>query len=266
MYPLPRQSAEYDGQPQISAIDYVFCNHSEENLARVTDAVLASDGDIIAIEKIREGSFGMGTAEEKRQLSERMTHFIAADSDITQPASEYFETDEPFFTQLLDSLKGSNKRIILIDMGTDDPKYSLYRKTRETATTYVAKIEEDQPQDEQWQTECDDLRLDYQIAAARENEYREFVMQSQITALVADNPGRKITVMAGAMHTPISYGISRLFDVTRIFVPAAKEAAAYGPGERMRFGRMSSQIRMLRLNLGRFGLSTLDKNAELIEA
>jgi hypothetical protein len=100
-------------------------------------------------------------------------------------------TEEPFFTRLLEGLRGKDKRIVLIDMGTDDPGYSLYREVREKIQAYAAKLEEDQPHSEQWQSECSDLLLDYQIASARENEYRELVMENQVRSLAEDNPGKR---------------------------------------------------------------------------
>jgi hypothetical protein len=135
-------SEERDKQPAEVSIEFIYADHSPENLYSVAQAVLASDGDIIAIEKIREGSFGMGTAEEKVALSERMTSFLAADSQINESAAEYFQTDEPFFTALLDGLKGSGKRVVLLDMGTDDPGYSLYRKTQDARRIFRERYQE----------------------------------------------------------------------------------------------------------------------------
>jgi general stress protein 26 len=46
--------------------------------------------------------------------------------------------------------------------------------------------------------------------------------------------------MAGAIHTPMSHGLRRNFNVTRTFVPIEEDAAAYGPGEKIRLPRVVS--------------------------
>jgi hypothetical protein len=69
---IPAEALVDDEQVRTSSVEFVFSDHSLENLLRVAEAVLATDPDVVAVEKIREGSFGMGTAEEKRQLSERI--------------------------------------------------------------------------------------------------------------------------------------------------------------------------------------------------
>jgi len=251
---------------EAASIDFVFSNHSEENLSRVVEAVIASDGDIIAIEKVLEGSFAMGTTEEKQALSERMTDFIAVDSAIEASASEHFDTEHPFFTQLLDGLKGSGKKIVLIDMGTDDPGYYLHRNDQKALQAYNAKVGEEHTKDdfEAWNAECNDLGLVYQIASARDSEYREHIMADQLASLADENPGQKITVMAGASHTPMGYSLRCGYKVTRTFVPTKEELADYAPGQKMRFSFTIAQMRLLRLHLSELGISTLDENNKVI--
>jgi hypothetical protein len=238
-----------DEQLATVSVEFIFADHSESNLGKVADAVLASDGDIIAIEKIREGSFGMGTSEEKVELAERMTRFIAAGSTTAQTASEYFHTDEPFFTKLLDSLKCSGKRIVLLDMGTDDEGYVHYQKGQLARHAYNESVEAS--------ASNEDLFFDYEIATAQSDEYREKVMGDQITSLAEANPSLKITVMAGAMHTPLSHNISSAIKSNRKFVPTDEAIATYAPNEKMHFDRPWSDMRLIRFNLKKFGLSTL---------
>ncbi len=264
---MNHEYAEYpdtaNERPKRAAIEYVFCEHSLKNLSKIVDALIASDGDIIAIEKVREGSFGMGTAEEKADLSRRMTEFLSSDSDITETAAQYFGTDDPLFTKLLDALRGSDKRIVLIDMGTDDEGYFLREASQECREAYNRKFNAPVAHDDTWKAELWELADEYQIASARECEYREFVMGEQIESLARDNPESKITVMMGASHTPVSYGKNRQFDVSRTFVPTDEAAAAYAPIEKMRFGS-STYTRALRLNLNRLGLSVFDEDNKLI--
>ncbi len=249
-------SSVLDEQLHTASIEFIFCNHARENLIKVANAVLASDGDIIAVEKIREDSFGMGTEEEKQLLSEQMTHFIAPDSDITQSASEYFQTDDPFFGYMLDELKGSGKRIVLIDMGTDSEGYEYRQNSQSTRFAYAESLQ-------QHADNSEDLQLDSQIAAAQSNEYREHVMKEQLTSLAQANPGLKITVMAGAMHTPMSHNLDPFIRSTRIFVPSDKEEAAYSPGEKMRFEEPWLTERILRFNLEALGLSTIKNTTDV---
>lgn len=264
---MNHEYAEYSDtaneRPKRAAIEYVFCDHSPENLSKIVDALIASDGDIIAIEKVREGSFGMGTAEEKADLSRRMTEFLSSGSDITETAAQYFGTDDPLFTKLLDTLRGSDKRIVLIDMGTDDEGYYLRRASQECREAYNRKFNAPVAHDDTWKAELKELALEYQIASAQECEYRELVMGQQIESLACDNQESKITVMMGALHTPVSYDTNRRPNVSRTFVPTDEAAAAYAPSEKMRFGS-GAGIRALRLNLKTFGLSVLDGDNKLI--
>lgn len=249
---------------QQSSIEIVYADHSEANLRKVAEAVLASDGDIIAIEKIREGSFAMGTSEQKAELSARMTDFISSESTITQSASAYFHTKEPFFTTILNRLKGSDKTITLLDMGTDDPGYHLFRKTRQLRLDiYDLNNSPHDENDLEWQAKLDDLVLDYQIADAQQFEYREHIMLDQLIQLSQANPGKKITAMMGAAHTWVSHNIPDTIVSSRVFVPSDKEAETYPPSVKMHFAH-SVGMRALRFNLDKLGLSILDENGNLV--
>lgn len=240
-----------DPRPTSASVDFIFVDHSEGNLPRVAQAVLASDGDIIAIEKIREGSFGMGTAEEKAHLSELMTRFIAVDNPIGQSAREYFQTEEPFFTQLLDGLKGSGKQIVLIDMGTDDAGYVHHQRNVTARHTCSESLQTNPDASE-------DSLLDYIIAAAQSYEYREHVMSEQIASLAHAHPEKKITVMAGARHTQLSHRVG-----ARTFVPTEEESATHEHGQRVRFDEVETKIRKIRFNLKKLGLSVLNNDHEV---
>jgi hypothetical protein len=204
-----------------------------------------------------------------------VSEFIAVGADIPQTAKEYFQTDDPFFTRLLDGLKGSGKRVVLIDMGTDDPNYHLRAEDVRANDALNAHIERagEHPDDKWWRV-YDSLLLEYKIADARSNECREHVMRGQVEELLATSvPGSRITIMAGVVHTPISYRSSQLrytdidgnpvrASVSRTFVPTAEaEASLDGSRVRIQFNPRDRDIRHLTQNLKRFGLSTLD-NAE----
>lgn len=246
-----------------SSIEIVYADHSPDNLPKVVEAVLLSGGDIIAIEKIRENSFGMGTDKEKNELSARMTEFIACDSNITESASSYFKTNEPFFTTLLDSLRGTGKQIVLLDIGTDDPGYVLYRRAAEAAAKAEIFNDGSLTDTEYNRQQLKDLLLDYQILAAQQYEYREHVMARQLAALAEVNQGKKITAMIGATHTWISHDISKsgAIDITRVFVPTDKDATTYVPGEKMRYDAPYRDVRVLRFRLAELGLSVMDGDA-----
>ena len=246
------------------SIDFIYSDHSLENLPKIAEALINSDGDIIAIEKIREGSFGMGTAEEKAELSRRMTEFLSSKSNITQSASEYLDTNEPLFTALLDRLKGSDKRIVIIDMGTDDPGYAYYRRSVELRLRYAEMIDELERGANISEAELDNLEMDYKIAMAQCYEYREHVMEGQLRALTEENPEAKITVMMGASHTPVSHNMKSNFDTSRNFVPTDEDEALYPKGVKMDFGA-SSEIRSIRFRLGEFGLSVVDQPGDIEE-
>lgn len=248
-----------------SSIEIVYADHSPDNLPKVVEAVLLAGGDIIAIEKIRENSFGMGTDKEKNELSARMTEFIACDSNITESASSYFKTNEPFFTTLLDSLRGTGKRITLLDIGTDDPGYALYRETQKAAAEVAAFNEKRLADSEDSRNQLEDLMLSYAIFAAQQDEYRERVMANQLSALAEANMGKKITAMIGARHTWISHEISKsqAVDVARVFVPTDEDATTYFLGQKMRYEAPYRDIRVLRVRLAELGLSVVDSNGEL---
>lgn len=251
-------------KPQQSSIEIVYADHSEGNLRKVAEAVLASNGDIIAIEKIREGSFAMGTSEEKAGLAARMTDFISSESTITESAAAHFHTKEPFFTTLLNRLKGSDKTIALLDMGTDDPGYYLFRKARQLRLdVYDLNNSPHEENDLEWQGKLDDLVLDYQIAHAQQFEYREHIMLNQLTQLSQAHPGKKITAMMGASHTWVSHNIPGTIASSRIFVPSDKEAETYPPSVKMHFAH-DVGMRALRFNLDKLGLSILDENGNLV--
>ena len=250
-------------KPKESSIEIIYADHSEANLLKVADAVLSSGGDIIAIEKIREGSFGMGTLQEKAELSKRMTDFISPDSAITETAADYFHTDEPFFTTLLDKLKGSGKMVTLLDMGMDDPGYNLFRKTRQLRLSILEQYNmPHQESDNDWRSRLDDLMLDYQIAYAQQFEYRERIMRDQLVGLSQAHPGKKITAMLGAAHTWVSHNLPNSIASSRVFVPTDEEAHMYPPGMKMHFTH-DVGIRALRFNLNSLGLSVLDDDGNL---
>jgi hypothetical protein len=248
---------------QQSSIDIVYADHSEANLPRVAEAVLASNGDIIAIEKVREGSFAMGTSKEKADLSARMTDFISSKNSINESAADYFRTNEPFFTALLDGLKGSDKLITLIDMGTDDPGYYLFRKTRQLKLDILTlRNSLHHENDVKRQRQIDDLTLDYHIAFAQQLEYREQLMLNQLTQFSKNYPGKKITAMMGASHTWVSHHIPDTMSMSRIFVPAEEDAQTYPRSVKMRYD-YDFDSRALRFSLDKLKLSILDENGNL---
>jgi len=240
-----------------ASIDFIFADHSPENLPKIIDALVQSDGDIIAIEKIREGTFGMGTTAEKADLSRRMTEFLSSNTPITESAAEYFNTNEPLFTGLLDKLRESGKRIVILDMGTDDPGFSIYKRTVELREEYVRKLRERQQGGNITEEELKDLALDCKIAIAQSFEYREHVMENQLKEIAKNNPGQKITVMMGAAHTPVSHTMRSEFDTSRTFVPTDEDELLYPSGVKMRFEN-NLHVRMLRFNLNKLGLSVVD--------
>lgn len=253
--------------PAKSSIEIIFVTHSEENLPRVAEAVLASDGDIIAIEKIREGTFGMGTSAQKAELSARMTDFLATDSEITASAAGYFQTDEPFFTAILDALRGTGKQIVLIDMGTDDPGYGLRQKSRAAAESIESLNDGTLEDTDENREMLDNMMVGYQIASAQEDEYRDHVMRSQLLQLAADNPGKKITAMIGATHTWVSHHMPDDVTTSRVFVPTVEEAARYAPPVKIIYDEYPyNGTRLLRFNLKNIGLSMLDDNGNLKES
>lgn len=239
---LKSEQARLDHQ-----VEFVYCDHGKDNLDRVADAVIKSGGDVIAIEKIAEGSFGTGTRQEKADLSEAMTRFISLGSVTQEEAGEYFGIEEPFFEKILNSLRGSGKIIRLIDMATDDKEYDYYREV-----LLARKRHSESASPENYQNLV--------IASALSNEQREYVMARQIESLVQDNPGSKITVMAGAVHTPISHELrSSGLSVRRIFVPTLEEELNFaGTPEVMRYTGRSRDVRQVRFELSKSGFSTIE--------
>jgi hypothetical protein len=245
-----------DVEPEITAeVDFFFCNHSTENLPKIADALITSDADIFAIEKIREGTFGMGTEQEKKELSERMTSFIAADNPTAQTAGEYFGTQEPLFTLLLDGLKGSGKKIVLLDMGIDNEQFPVYSNRVAVRQSYI----DSQKDPSVTQEELDDLEIDNAIAGAQSNEVREVLMEQQIMQLVEENPDAKISVMVGALHTAISFNMRSLAKTKRHFILSDAEESRLEHGKKIRFSDQGCQSRAMRLKLGNIGLSLVQK-------
>ena len=249
-----------NGCPDETLIEYVLVDHSPENQYKIADILIGLDSDIIAIEKIKQGSFGTGTAEEKNDLSNRMTEFMATGNNITESAAEYFPAAELLFTKLLDTLKGSGKRIVLIDIGTDDEGYYIYERMVELRNEYSEKYHDKSISRE----ELKELYLNCQIASAQANEYRESVMKRQIATLAENNPGSKIAVTTGAIHTSVSHDMNQNINTSRIFVPTDDEAATYKHGEKMRFRDGYRYERAIQFNLRSLGLSVLDERGMLI--
>lgn len=240
-----------------TAIDFIYSDHSPENLSKIVDALIESNGDIIALEKIREGSFGTGTVEEKKELSKQMTDFLDPDSTIEESAEEYFPGADPLFVGLLNRLKGSGKQIVIIDMGTDDPGYHYYADSIRLREKYVEKFEEYQQGGDVTREELENLTFDVRISMAQSYEYREHVIEGQLRELASRNPDAKISVMLGAMHTPVHHGMVNDYDVSRKFIPTDEDEALYSHGVKMRFEH-AVPVRTLRFRLGELGLSVVD--------
>lgn len=213
-------------------VHLLYCDHSVENFQRIAEAALATRADIYGLE-----TFG-GTKEEKRQQSEEYTRAIR-----TGDVEEYISWD--IEDMIVQGVAGTGAAIELIDMWEDHPEFS----TVENAMTYYGVAQRAAKTDDGFAVL--DKLYDAVTMEAYETEFRNRVMAEQIRFLVESNPGKKITVIAGAMHTGLGHMLADL-NPTRGFIDSEEaeanmhelEKAHYNPYDQLvrarEFGRVAT--------------------------
>ncbi len=214
-------------------IVFVFSEHTPENLQRIADEMITTGADIFAVEKIVPQTFGQGTYEEKQQMGQMLTDIIHGKSD----ADVATLTDDPLFRELVTRLKGTDRSIVFLDMGIDDPNFALYEEYQEAKELYSAVTGVDCSREDAA------LMYDYLVdTGARAYNHREAVMRRQLEQLAKQNPGKRIAVMVGASHSAMSYQPIEGATTSRTFV-VSSIAADRRPGEIVRFDEHETMLR-----------------------
>jgi hypothetical protein len=222
-------SPEQSPKPRLK---FLFWEHIKKNASRVAEEV--RDCDVIAME------LAGVTPEWRQQLGQAATTFVSSTASASErrKAGKFLKQNSDVFRAgpaVLSKLKGSDKRIVYIDMDSED--------SRGTSTLHNDLLEDSNLATERFKRlvknskkpSPDDRRsfTDMVAANARSDAAREELLVSQIDHLVQSDVGtdERIGILLGAAHTPVFHKLSRRIASERKFIGVAKDGqkAAYNP-------------------------------------
>lgn len=198
----------------------LFCTHTNENIPAIVDSV--QDADIVAIELIG------GTSEQRRHATE-LANAITM-TDTTTPLYEevtstfesiYGSPEDEFAVGLVEALGGSKKYIHFVDMPSDTPAYEAFGTLEDKNTELVESLQAD---DISGIAEKLQAKVDADAAIIRD---RELLVSEQLESILVSNPHQKAALVAGAVHTPISYRIEKKHKTERIFIDGGDSSKPY---------------------------------------
>ena len=193
---------------------FVFCYHTEEFVDEISAAV--QDCDTVAFEYV-----GFDSDDERQRWDARLTTYVS--DTVTEQLSTEVEAEldasaaGAYLKGVLAKLRGSNKKIVTLDMNVDNPNYPLVEEWWVAEKDYYRIVKDGSPVQEIRQASTALLRT-----AVTSFPLREAVMANQLKAL-GHSPG-KIGVVTGIIHTPVEEELSSIAETTKTVIgPAIAE-------------------------------------------
>ena len=211
--PIP-SARETDLAPQ-PHLKLVMWEHSKENNDNTVKQL--QDCDVVAFEhRVFKNN------EERQAYDRAATTYVSTTATDEERRKAYlfldkFDHTAPQYKLLLDSLKGSDKRIVTLDMNKDDPDYKPELNTEKAVSLNASKMSVG---------EIKTTLVERAAASAKWDEAREARMVAQVTDLVGEYSGQEvnIAIMVGAAHTPVHHQLAKQFpgQATRVFATPVK--------------------------------------------
>ncbi len=177
------------------AADYsfVFCYHTSEFADQISDAV--QDCDTVALEYL-----GFQSEDERQAWNEKLTTYVAGTATEQQNADVQDELEKSaggaYLGAILEKLKGTNKRIALLDIDEDNPNYDSVTDYWAANRAYYGAVGNGSPVHEVKQASKAFIQ-----AAVDSFPIREAAMAEQLKGL-GQVPG-KVGIITGIIHTPV---------------------------------------------------------------
>jgi hypothetical protein len=215
---------------------FIFCYHTEEFADEISVAL--QDCDTIAIEYA-----GFKSEDERQYWNEMLTNYVSSAITPQQNAEiqDEFATSRggDYPSNVLKNLRGSNKRIVLLDMDEDNPNYFYIADYWVANKSYYRAVNNGYSIQKTKEAAVAFLR-----AATGSFHIREMVMADQLKAL-GHTPG-KIGVITGVIHTPTKEQLSSISETSQIVIgPEIKNADC---GETVDYDYFDLAIQQARAN------------------
>ena len=192
---------------------FVYCEHTPENVPAIINEL--SGADTVALE------FVGGTVEQRElieSLANTVTHADTSPAQNTDEALSLLEKmdgtpEESFVVGIITHLKGSGKKMRLIDMPFDDlSDTSLFMREHEVneklrnAMSHLglSSVEE---------AFISKLTLDSEFTISREK-----LVEGQLIEIRQAKPNDTIAVIAGSFHTPISDVSAKTQEIEQVII------------------------------------------------
>ncbi len=173
-FETPNPTHEQEKGPE--ELHFLLVDHSPEHTADITRQIAQSDADIVLQELV-------GSPQDVRDAVEaKINAGIQASTVFKRGAAAQGLPQD--LRDLIWALAGSGKEFHFIDVASDSPEYQLATKARQTRMVEPEQYEE----------------CFAQSIAAREN-----VVAAQISYHKERNAGKKILVVAGAIHNGLAH-------------------------------------------------------------
>lgn len=236
----PPEAATHD-EEQGSGPEYRFilCEHVIDNARKVSTHL--TDCDIIAMESINDSGASRQVEEASLTavISSRMPP-EARDSRLYN--NPLLRLHEQWEYEILYPLAGTDKKVVLLDVTKEDVEYGFIEVDDEAGkamrdgfrslTTPVGELRQ--------------LVVREATTLADSFRVRESYVVRQLRELGDKNPGKRIGVVVGAMHTPEYHAIRRAHKAERVFVGVQ----GLSPRERAHFTYLQQAVRFLNIRSG----------------
>lgn len=181
-------------QERLSAdYSFVFCYHTTEFADQISTAL--QDCDTVALEYL-----GFQSEAERQSWNEKLTTYVAGTATEQQDADVQDELEKSaggaYLGTILEKLRGTNKKIVLLDIDEDNPNYGSVTDYWAANRAYYGAVGNGSPVDEVKQASKAFIQ-----AAVDSFPVREGAMAEQLKGL-GRVPG-KVGVVTGVIHTPI---------------------------------------------------------------
>ena len=186
--------------------EFVFAPsiHTAENLEAIATAL---DGcDTVALE-----CFGGNNKDVFQDQLNALASYSVLSADKAALKEGMGEGARHILVLLAERLEG--KKIVLIDLDDGHEGMRIADNTDRLFEDFVSALEGNFPNGEVRAAMLRALKADAALSVVREAH-----MAKQLRKLGEDNPGKKIGVVLGAVHTSVSHQISRDFPIERTFV------------------------------------------------
>jgi hypothetical protein len=222
-----------------SRFKFVYWEHIAANSAEAV-AQLA-DCNVIGLELV-----GLLSKEEAISWGRSMTTLLSSTATIKERgealrAVGQYETSCRQESAIIAAFLGTDKRVVALDIRSDDPQYTLNEEANKAADDYEGAAFNDCPS-----TAVKQYLKDYLSAEAACSIYREDLLETQLDDLARTiDEGSKIGVVMGAAHTPVFHQISRRYPSERVFIGGDEPIHK---GQRFRYDAEGTLYRKARFN------------------